>query len=165
MSLRHAARVADGARFILRGMVLTLMVGVLSLVAMQVITRYVVGNPWVWTEEAARYCLVWLTFLGAALLAQEGGHIAVDLAGGRRWPVLDALNRVIQVVGAAGLSYGGWQYAQLVVGTHSAALRMPMEWVYLPAAVGFGLWALSALGQLVTGKPTVPSSVTADAPS
>lgn len=43
----------------------------------QVIFRFVLQSPLAWTEELAIYCLVWLTFLGAAYAMSLRAHIGV----------------------------------------------------------------------------------------
>src|SRR5699024_9041135 len=44
----------------------------------QVVFRFVLKKPLAWTEELAIYCLVWLTFLGAAYALSQRAHIGVD---------------------------------------------------------------------------------------
>lgn len=46
--------------------------GLLILVLFQVVTRYILRNPPAWTEELARYCMVWGGMLGATV-AFKGG--------------------------------------------------------------------------------------------
>ena len=45
----------------------------------QVIRRYVLGDTYPWAEEFARYCFVWIVFLGSVLAYERGVHIGVDL--------------------------------------------------------------------------------------
>ena len=58
-----------------------LLVVVLSAMAvvvfLQVIFRYALNLPLFWTEEFARYCLVWASLLGAGIAFKRGEHIAV----------------------------------------------------------------------------------------
>ncbi len=44
----------------------------------QVVFRFVINKPLAWSEELAIYCLVWLTFLGAAYAMSLKAHIGVD---------------------------------------------------------------------------------------
>jgi hypothetical protein len=53
-----------------------LMIGV---VAAQVFFRYVLNHSLFWSEELARYILVWLTFLGASVAYRRGVHPRIDL--------------------------------------------------------------------------------------
>jgi TRAP-type C4-dicarboxylate transport system permease small subunit len=57
------------------------------LVAAQVFARYVLNHSLFWSEELARYMLVWLTFLGASTAYKRGLHPGVD-ALVRRLPAL-----------------------------------------------------------------------------
>lgn len=47
-------------------------IALLVLVVFQVVTRYVLHNAPVWTEEVARYCMVWGGLLGATVAFKEG---------------------------------------------------------------------------------------------
>jgi len=47
------------------------------LVALQVFLRYVLNNPTVWSEEAARFSLVYLCFFGACLALKRGESLRV----------------------------------------------------------------------------------------
>jgi TRAP-type C4-dicarboxylate transport system permease small subunit len=49
------------------------------LVFFQVVFRYVVEMPLAWTEELARYLLIWATWLGACVACHEGIHINATL--------------------------------------------------------------------------------------
>ncbi|MFM1989002.1 MAG: hypothetical protein RJA99_1959 [Pseudomonadota bacterium] len=47
-------------------------------ITVQVITRYLFGQPLVWVEELAGYCFLWSIFVGAALGLKELRHIRID---------------------------------------------------------------------------------------
>lgn len=67
----HLARGIDLFAFIIGGVLLVFLVVVLSL---QVFFRYVLESGIPWSEEAARFALVWLTFAAAAMAAYRGDH-------------------------------------------------------------------------------------------
>jgi TRAP-type C4-dicarboxylate transport system permease small subunit len=48
-------------------------------VGLQFFTRYVLNNSIAWTEEAARYCLVVLTFWGSAICVRQGSHLLIGV--------------------------------------------------------------------------------------
>ena len=54
---------------------------------LQVVFRYVLEQPLSWSEEAARYMLMWATYTGASIAFYEGKHINAtlftDLCGAR----------------------------------------------------------------------------------
>ena len=43
-----------------------------------VVTRYAFGQQATWTEELARFLLIWVTLLGAAVAFGQKGHLGVD---------------------------------------------------------------------------------------
>ena len=49
-----------------------------GIVFLQFFTRYVLNDSLAWTEEIARYALMWLTFIGAAVVARKNMHISVE---------------------------------------------------------------------------------------
>jgi TRAP-type C4-dicarboxylate transport system permease small subunit len=57
-----------GCQYVATGFFIALLV----LVVFQVVTRYVLHNAPVWTEEVARYCMVWGGLLGATVAFKEG---------------------------------------------------------------------------------------------
>ena len=50
-----------------------------AVVAAQVFFRYGLNASLFWSEELARYLLVWLTFLGASAAFRRGAHPGIDL--------------------------------------------------------------------------------------
>lgn len=63
---------------LLDGFNLILFIVLIILATMQVLFRYVLQYPLPWTEELARFTLVWVTFLGAASVTRRKLHLAVD---------------------------------------------------------------------------------------
>src|SRR5829696_7249321 len=49
------------------------------IVFLQFFTRYVLNDSLAWTEEIARYGLMWVTFIGGAVATRKRTHIAVEL--------------------------------------------------------------------------------------
>ena len=162
-------QVSEALAYVERLAAALLMGGLILIIALQVFTRYVLGAPILWTEELARYALIWMTAIGAAALAHERGHIGLGLG---RQPGTSRVERfrevavivvtiavtVTLVVGAVG--------ALPRLGGTSAALRVPMRFVYLSLPVGLGLWTLHELVALVaTMRRRGPSAEPQDAAS
>ncbi|OEU66360.1 MAG: C4-dicarboxylate ABC transporter permease [Desulfobacterales bacterium PC51MH44] len=49
------------------------------IIAVQVFCRYVLNHSLFWSEELARYLLVWLTFLGASVAYYRNVHPGIDV--------------------------------------------------------------------------------------
>lgn len=60
---------------------ITVIVGALLVpVTLQIVSRYTDLIPtWMWTEEAARFFLIWMIMLGAAIAVRVRGHFDIDL--------------------------------------------------------------------------------------
>ena len=110
------------------------------LVFLQVLFRYVLNLPLFWTEEAARYCLVWASFLGAGVAVKRGQHIAVTYLVDHMPPsIRTGVVRVSQVSVAAIVAvmlWGGIQLVQVTRMQLSPALRIPMAYPYLAVPLG-----------------------------
>jgi C4-dicarboxylate transporter DctQ subunit len=55
------------------------LVFIVVIVLMEIILRYFLNQPTLWTYEVTEYTLLWLTFLGTAWTLKEDGHVIVDL--------------------------------------------------------------------------------------
>jgi len=129
--LRHAIDRALG------WLLVVLMGAAVMNVLWQVVTRWGLKDPSSYTEELARYLLIWIGLLGAAYGVGQKLHLAIDILptslSGRKQRVL---NIVIQLAVAA------FSFAVMVVGgmrlvwltlrfdQFSAALGIPLGYVY-----------------------------------
>lgn len=75
-------------------LIVVLMIAVISVTGAQVFRRYVIGSSIIWSEEMARYLLVWITYLGAVLGLRTNAHLGLDFFRNllpkriRKWVVL-----------------------------------------------------------------------------
>ncbi|MHA6260769.1 TRAP transporter small permease [Sporosarcina sp. CAU 1771] len=115
---------------------LNVIMAVLSLaVFAQVIFRFVLELPLSWSEELAVYCLVWITFLGAAYALSLKAHIGVDFFVDR-FPA--SLKKVFLVIAAiASFSFyiiliiQGYDLVQSSMSQTSPVMKIPMGLIYL----------------------------------
>src|SRR4249920_441048 len=62
--------------------------GLAFIVFLQFFTRYVLNDSLAWTEEIARYGLMWVTFIGGVMVTRRNSHIAVELLSNVMGPSL-----------------------------------------------------------------------------
>ncbi|QCX40548.1 TRAP transporter small permease [Aureibaculum algae] len=106
-------------------------------VLFQVFSRYIIGTSFTWTEEFARFSLIWMTVLGAAYLNAKREHLSMDFvyeklspSNKRKASILIELfiflfALVVMVVGGGNLVYTTLHLEQL-----SGTLRIPLGYVY-----------------------------------
>jgi TRAP-type C4-dicarboxylate transport system permease small subunit len=143
MQLRAAALGLDRWIAKIEAGAIVLLVSALTAVTFaQVVTRYVLNNPLIWSEELARYLFVWVSMIGAALALRDGGHFGLDLLL-RKVPALrPALAGAVTIVTAlflAVLLKSGIDETVLASNQFAMTLPMRMQWAYLALPVGAGL--------------------------
>jgi TRAP-type C4-dicarboxylate transport system permease small subunit len=121
----------------------------------QVVFRYLLLSPLPWSEELARYCFVWIVFLGATLGLERGVHIGVDILTillpprVQRWLtmlnefVILAFVLVIIVASVAVVDANRLQF--------SPALGLQMAKIYLAIPLGMAVMALVLVRMLAEG--------------
>lgn len=131
-------------------------------VTWQVITRFILDAPSPYTEELARFLLIWIGLLGAAYAFRKRAHLGLDLfvskleLPARRRADLVA-NLCCLVFAALVMVYGGLQLVLLTLELHqtSAALRVPMGYVYSALPISGVLICVYALDNIRNvGKAT-----------
>lgn len=127
----------------------TLLVITLGLVLTQVISRYVFDAPLSWTEELARFSLIWLTFVSAGFVMARRLHVTVDLVAAklnkRGAVVMDSFAMLVVLAVSASMTVAGVGFAVAASRLNAPASQLPMSVVYAAAAVGFGLIFLHGL--------------------
>lgn len=103
----------------------------------QVISRYFIGSGGSFTEELARFSLIWLTILGAAYLNGQRGHLAMDfllrkLPDDRRRSRSIVIEILMMVFAIVVMIIGGGMlvYSTLHLGQRSSVLQIPLGCVY-----------------------------------
>jgi len=111
-----------------------------GIVFLQFFTRYVLNDSLAWTEEIARYGLMWITFIGAAIVVRKNTHIAVEVllqftpAGFARTllAVVDTIKLGFFIL----LAYFSWTIVERMHFQRMTVFEWPMSIVYGGVAVG-----------------------------
>ncbi len=122
---------------LLEAVVVVLMAVMVTDVVWQVATRFLFGKPSSFTEELARFLLIWIGLLGACIAARRNLHTGIDLLAGRLSPkaargVRTVAALAVAIFGLFVLGLGGLRLVELSarLGQTSAALGIPLAWVY-----------------------------------
>lgn len=67
------------------------LIAMVCFILVQVFMRYVLNDAPNWTEEAARFGMLWMTGLMAPIAYRQGGFVAIDMAERALTPMLSAL--------------------------------------------------------------------------
>jgi len=124
---------------IINGIAETALLVIISLMAsvvfVEVLFRYALMLPLFWTEEFARYCLVWSSLLGAGVALKRGENIAVtffvDRIPGGMGPQAAFLVSIFIALFLIVILWGGVHLVILTRHQLSPAMRIPMAWPYL----------------------------------
>lgn len=118
--------------------VLVVIMAVMTInVLWQVFSRFVLQSPSSFTEELARYMLIWIGILGAAYVAGQKMHLAIDLLPtkltGKSKAYLDLfINLSILIFAAVVMVVGGIRLViiTLLLNQISAAMQIPLGYIY-----------------------------------
>lgn len=145
-------------RWLLVGMVLVMTLVLFA----QIIFRYFLEQPLIWSEELALVLMIWITFLGSALLLATKEHISIDFVVEMMSPlwrrIVAACVALMLLVFNVALVYGAWLVAQRTAGSTSPGLGVSMAWHYAGPVIGGALLALVSLEELVIRFRAVFSS-------
>ena len=102
-------------------------------VFLQFFTRYVLNDSLAWTEEAARYLLILVCFLGSISAVRRGSHIALEFLMRMVPPVYaKALSVLSQVIAFAVYGTLTWIGIELMQKTRQKMVTVPIPkaWIY-----------------------------------
>jgi TRAP-type C4-dicarboxylate transport system permease small subunit len=127
------------------------------LVVLQVGLRYGGWSVPAFTEEVARYAMIWMALLAAAVAVREGSHIRIDFVpdllrahlprvGAAVAILLDALSLTVFLV----LLWQGFDMVAFAHGQLSDGLRIRLSYPYAAVPVAFAFASLFAAARLLS---------------
>lgn len=131
------------------------LMGIIVLTMAEVVSRYVLRSPLILSDELGGYALVVISCLGLAYCAQGGGHIRITFLVERVGRASGPLRVAMLALGFVFLSVLAWVCWQFLADSFARNMRsnsllmMPLKWPQLAMPVGFTLYAVVLLVQLV----------------
>lgn len=140
------------------------LIGIVTVVGLQVFGRYVLNDTPIWAESTALVLILYVTMLGAAVGVRDAGHIGLESL---LILVPDALRLKLEIVihllvGTFGLimAWNGGVLAESVMGYKIPTLGLSEGINHLPLVIAGALIALFSLEHIIAllrGEDVVPS--------
>lgn len=134
---------------------LTLLMGALIIpVAMQVLSRYTGLVPrYIWTEEVARFCFIWVVMVGSMIAVRDGTHFDVDLMpkpkSARRQGATALFVHALMLAFALVFVVFGWDFVLFARYQESEIAELPLVWIYGAWPLAGATWTLFLIEHLV----------------
>ncbi len=136
-------KILDGYYRFLQVM-LTVAMGLLLVpVTMQIFARYIGLIPrYIWTEEMARFCFIWIILIGAMIAVRDASHFSVDLLPAAKTKRGEAIGRMFVdfIIFLVALVFIVWGWPLVKFG-----LLQESEMAELPMVLIYGAWPLAGI--------------------
>jgi TRAP-type transport system small permease protein len=146
-----------------RRLIIAILAAMAARVFVNVVLRFTTDRSILWVEEASRYLMIWLTFLGCGPVLRYGGHLGIDTlqeafpgqAATLRAVIFSILLCFFVLMVWVGVRYAAFAWSQT-----TPVMQIPIGAVYLAMPVGFALATLHLL--LMAGPYVRRRSLLAD---
>jgi TRAP-type C4-dicarboxylate transport system permease small subunit len=156
------ARAVDIYSKVIVGAMTALVMALTIVVSYQVFSRYADFVPrFIWTEEASRFCFIWVVMLGAAIAVREGSHFTIDVLP-QSMP--EWLSRFVVILGLLTIAVigglmvlGGLRFVEVGLDRISTTSGIRLAWVYaaLPVSgISILVFTIEKLVWAVRGRQT-----------
>jgi TRAP-type C4-dicarboxylate transport system permease small subunit len=147
-------------RFFLEGysrflkLLLTVLMGLLIIpVSMQILSRYTGLIPrYIWTEEIARFCFVWIILIGAMIGVRDGTHFDVQVLPHSTNKYVEFGSRIFVHLSILGMAlafmYWGLDFIKLLLRQQSEISGLPMVTIYAAWPIAGATWTLFTLEKI-----------------
>jgi len=152
-------RAVDALFRLVNGLLAGLLAAMVVMVFGNVVLRYFFNSGIVVSEELARFCFVWLTFIGAVVAARDRTHLGMDNVVSRlprRGKLIClAASQLLILLCCVLLVDGTWRQHSINATTAAPVTGLPMSWIFGLGYVvggGIGLIALHDLWRIARGE-------------
>jgi TRAP-type C4-dicarboxylate transport system permease small subunit len=147
--LRHLLRGFDA---VLRGAALVLLVALLVVVSLGALTRSL-GDPLIWTDEVARFAMIWLAVCGWLLASRRRAHIRIryfvdKLPGTPRRATEAVLQAAVALFGAL-TAWFGFALVARNLDIEASTIPVSMSVMYFPVVLAGVITTVQALAELL----------------
>jgi TRAP-type transport system small permease protein len=136
-------RCLDALTFVVKWTMVSMASCIFTIILVTVITRYVYGFVFSWSEEVPRYFLVWIALLGTALAVERRDHIGFD-AIFKKFPPLG--QRILQYFLDGGMAfvalvmfYYGVDFVRQFGSDLMESIPLTNFWLYIAMPISGGI--------------------------
>jgi TRAP-type transport system small permease protein len=146
-------RLIEGYYRLLKLLLTVLMIALVIPVSMQILSRYTGLIPrYIWTEEIARFCFVWIILIGSMIAVRDGTHFDLDVLPHSRNALFEFgfrlfVNAAILFM-ALSFMWWGWDFYILGSRQQSEIFGLPMVFIYIAWPLAGGTWTLFTLERI-----------------
>ena len=141
-----ADRLSDGIAVVLNFVIAPMLFVMCAVTVWQVFSRYVLNDASSWSEEVARIMMTYMALIGSAVVIKTGGHVTVTVLLDRvspgilKWLLI--FRDLFMLFTLIIVGWSGFGFAQMNAVQLSAAMDLPMIYVYAALWLGSGLMIL-----------------------
>ena len=137
----------DGYYRLLKLLLTALMAILIVPVAMQILSRYTGIIPrFIWTEEIARFCFIWVILIGSIIAVRDGTHFDVDVLPHSASPFVELTMKLVVygVMLAVAATFIVWGYDFAILGSRqrSEIASLPMITIYIAWPIAGASWII-----------------------
>lgn len=124
-----------------RNLSLTLVGLMTAAILLQVFFRYVLGSALTWSEEVARFMMVWMTFLVAPIAYRAGANVALDIVisriPGRAFELLKIIINLLVIGFVVTFFFESFGLIGRGLKMKASTVDIPMAYVYAIIPISF----------------------------
>jgi TRAP-type C4-dicarboxylate transport system permease small subunit len=134
---------------------LAVLMGLLIIpVTLQIVSRYLGFIPrYIWTEEMARFCFIWVILVGSMIAVRDGTHFTVDLLPKAKTKKGEAAVRMFVdfwiLMTALVFIVWGWPLVKFGLLQTSEMAELPMVYIYMAWPLAGFSWILFLIEKYV----------------
>lgn len=122
------------------------------IIFLQVVMRYAFEASLIWSEEIARYAFIWMIYIGVSYAVKRKKHLGVDalsmIFDRKGQIIISMIANISFLIFAVSMTYFGIDIVMKVTRT-SAAMQIPLSWVYAAPVAGFILTTIRLIQNLI----------------
>ncbi len=115
---------------------ITLLIGLLLIpVCLQILSRFTAMVPrYIWTEEAARFCFIWIIMIGSMIAVRDDTHFDLEIMPKPKSPRGQAISRLIRhtlmLLVAITFVWFGYEFGLFGFNQESELTGINMLWIH-----------------------------------